>query len=147
MQAKMACGFNDWIDKAMAPAIVPTLEFFSAVRAENVAVFFITGRREKQRRATLWNLDSRGFNGWAEVITRPNTDRDESIVAFKSGERDKIKSGNRGKIANERGELDKIVKPYDILANIGDQDSDLKDANGKTAECVFKVPNPYYFIR
>ena len=147
LQAKMACGFNDWIDKAMAPAIVPTLEFFSAVRAENVAVFFITGRREKQRRATLWNLDSRGFNGWAEVITRPNTDRDESIVAFKSGERDKIKSGNRGKIANEKGELDKIVKPYDILANIGDQDSDLKDANGKTAECVFKVPNPYYFIR
>jgi predicted secreted acid phosphatase len=166
LQKNMPCGFDAWIDQADAPAIEPTRDFFNALRGdknalknlkiedtenlndqENIAVFFITGRREKQRRATLWNLDSRGFNGWAEVITRPNTDRDESIVAFKSGERDKIKSGKRGKIANERGELDKIVKPYDILANIGDQDSDLKDANGKTAECVFKVPNPYYFIR
>jgi len=128
LQAKMACGFNDWIDKAIAPAMGPTLSFFKSVRAKNVAVFFITGRRDKQRKATLWNLDRAGFQGWARLATRPD-DQHGSIVPFKSGERDKI-----------------VAEGYTILANIGDQDSDLKDLKDKSAECPFKLPNPYYFI-
>ena len=77
----------------------------------------------------MWNLDRAGFKGWAEVATRPDNDRNDSIVPFKSGERDKI------------------AERYSIVANIGDQDTDLKDERGKSAECVFKLPNPYYFIR
>src|SRR5258708_18608653 len=82
LQAKMACGFNDWIDMAIAPAIEPTLKFFNAIRAKedavsrkeipNIAVFFVTGRREQQRRATLWNLDRAGFKGWTGIATRPD---------------------------------------------------------------------------
>jgi acid phosphatase len=128
LQAKMACGFSEWIDKAIAPAIGPTLSFFKAVRARNVAVFFITGRRDKQRQATLWNLDHTGFQGWARLATRPN-DQHGSIVPFKSGERDKI-----------------VAEGYTILVNVGDQDSDLKDLAGKSAECPLKLPNPFYFI-
>jgi hypothetical protein len=128
LQAKMACGFNEWIDKAIAPAIGPTLSFFKAVRAKNVAVFLITGRRDKERRATLWNLDRAGFQGWARLATRPD-DQHGSIVPFKSGERDKI-----------------VAEGFTILANIGDQDSDLKDLKDKSAECPFKLPNPFYFI-
>jgi hypothetical protein len=45
------------------------------------------------------------------------------------------------------GERAKVAERYTILANIGDQDSDLEDPQGKTAECSFKLPNPYYFIR
>jgi predicted secreted acid phosphatase len=137
LQDKMPCGFNAWIDQAKAPEIKSTLEFFNAIRSKkddsgkvvvpNIAVFFITGRRDKQRGATLWNLDRAGFKGWAGVATRPD-DQHGSIVPFKSGERIKIK------------------KDYTILANIGDQDSDLEDPNGITAECSFKLPNPYYFI-
>jgi len=127
LQAKLACGFNEWIDKAIAPPIEPTLKFFQFVRDRNVAVFFITGRRENQRRATLWNLDRAGFTNWAGLATRPD-DQHGSIVPFKSGERDKV------------------AEKYTILANIGDQDSDLEDLKGKTAECSFKLPNPYYFI-
>ena len=127
LQAKMACGFNDWIDKAMAPAIVPTLEFFSAVRAENVAVFFITGRREKQRQATLWNLDRAGYKSWARVATRPD-EQQGSLVPFKSGERDKI-----------------VAERYTNLSNVGDQDSDLEPKD-KSYGCPFKLPNPFYFI-
>src|SRR5262245_21302243 len=127
LQAKMACGFNDWIDKAIAPAIGPTLDFFNAVRAENVAVFFITGRRERQRQATLWNLDRAAFKSWARVATRPD-DQQGSLVPFKSGERDKI-----------------VAERYTILANIGDQDSDL-DPRDKSYGCPFKLPNPFYFI-
>src|SRR5262249_33680765 len=76
---------------------------------------------------TLWNLDRAGFNGWAGVATRPD-DQHGSIVPFKSGERDKV------------------AEKYTIVANIGDQDSDLEDLKGKSAECSFKLPNPYYFI-
>ena len=65
----MACGFNEWIDRATAPAIGPTLSFFKVVRAKNVAVFFVTGRRDNQRKATLWNLDRAGFQSWARVAT------------------------------------------------------------------------------
>jgi len=129
LQEKMPCGFSDWIDRAIAPPIEPTLKFFNSLRAKdvNIAVFFITGRRDKQRQATLWNLDRAGFNGWAGVATRPD-DQHGSIVPFKSGERDKV------------------AEKYTILANIGDQDSDLEDLKGKSAECSFKLPNPYYFI-
>jgi hypothetical protein len=128
LQPKMACGFNDWIDKAIAPAIGPTLSFFKSIRAKNVAVFFITGRRDKQRQPTLWNLDRAGFEGWARLATRPD-DQHGSIVTFKSGERGKI-----------------VAENYNILANVGDQDSDLKDLEGKSAECEVKLPNPFYFI-
>jgi hypothetical protein len=129
LQEKMPCGFSDWIDRAIAPPIEPTLKFFNSLRAKdvNIAVFFITGRRDKQRQATLWNLDRAGFNGRAGVATRPD-DQHGSIVPFKSGERDKV------------------AEKYTIVANIGDQDSDLEDLKGKSAECSFKLPNPYYFI-
>jgi HAD superfamily, subfamily IIIB (Acid phosphatase) len=133
LQEKMPCGFDDWIDQAKAPAIESTLKFFNSLRAKdvtvNTSVFFITGRRERQRQATLWNLDRMGFNGWAGLVTRPDNDRRDSIVPYKSGERTKI------------------AERFTILANIGDQDSDLEDPQGKTAECSFKLPNPYYFIR
>jgi len=33
---------------------------------------------------------------------------------------------------------------YTIIATVGDQESDLE---GCFAECRFKVPNPFYFIR
>jgi len=122
----LACGFDDWIHKASAPAIKPTLDFFNAAIAKNIAVFFITGRRDNQREATLWNLDRAGFQGWAKLITRPNEDLNPSLVPFKSGERKKIEQSG-----------------YSIIANIGDQQSDLE---GGFAECRFKLPDPFYFI-
>jgi hypothetical protein len=124
-QPNLACGFDAWILKASAPAIEPTRTFFNAIRARNVSVFFITGRRDSQRDATLLNLDHAGFQGWAKLATRPDSDGG-SLVPFKSGERAKIAQAG-----------------YTIIANIGDQDSDLA---GGFAECGFKLPNPFYFI-
>jgi acid phosphatase len=124
----LACGFDAWILKASAPAIPPALKFFKAViETRSVAVFFITGRRHSQRQATLWNLDSAGFHGFSELRTRPDDDHDKSIVKFKSGQRKAIEASNQ----------------YRIIASIGDQHSDLV---GGATECMFKVPNPFYFI-
>jgi hypothetical protein len=126
-QPNMACGFDDWIMKGVAPAIEPTRTFFNVLRAKNISVFFITGRRDSQRDATLLNLDHAGFQGWARLVTRPDDDTNSSIVPFKSGERARIQRDG-----------------FTIIANIGDQDSDLANSSGDY--CGFKLPNPFYFI-
>ncbi|MBR1029386.1 HAD family acid phosphatase [Bradyrhizobium liaoningense] len=124
-QPTVACGFDEWIHMAVAPAIEPTRTFFNAMRARNISIFFITGRRNSQRDATLINLDHAGFEGWAKLVTRPDGDGG-SIVPFKSGERARIAAAG-----------------YTIIATIGDQQSDI---DGGFAECGFKLPNPFYFI-
>ncbi|MET4023143.1 HAD family acid phosphatase [Bradyrhizobium sp. S3.2.12] len=129
----LSCGFDEWILKASAPAIPQALEFYRAViDTRSVAVFFITGRRHSQRQATLLNLDAAGFRGFAGLRTRPDDQHADTIVPFKSGERKAIEEPNGN------------GKQYKIIASIGDQESDLE---GGFAECRFKVPNPFYFIR
>ena len=62
-------------------------------------------------------------------------------MPFKSGERAKIENGEKP-----------YDKPYHIIGTIGDQKSDLignpdsKDTSSH-AECGFKIPNPFYFIK
>jgi hypothetical protein len=126
LEPNMACGFDAWIGLGEATAIEPTRDFFNAVRAKNIPVFFITGRRDSQRDATLLNLDHAGYQGYAKLVTRPDNDNNPSIVPFKSGERAKLQAAG-----------------YTIIATIGDQESDLA---GGHAECGFKLPNPFYFI-
>jgi acid phosphatase len=121
------CGFNEWILKSIAAPIPPALLLFKAARGRGIAVFFITGRRDKQRQATLWNLDRAGFEGWTKLVTRPDRDDFPTVQAYKIAERAKIEA-----------------EGYAIIANVGDQDSDLA---GDHAQCTFKVPNPFYFIR
>ena len=124
------CGFNNWVGTGTAPAIVPTREFFDAIVAQGVAVFFITGRLESQRAVTIDNLERAKFKGWTKLIMLPDADKTKPISTFKSGARAGIEHDG-----------------YTIIANIGDQFSDLAgDAGGAHAECKFKVPNPFYFI-
>lgn len=124
------CGFNAWIEKGRAGKIAPTLEFFNAVRAKKIAVFFVTGRRDSQRSVTIRNLRRAGFDDWTALRTRPDDDKEKSIVPFKSGQRAKIETEGKG-------------EQYKIIANIGDQQSDL---DGGHALCTFKLPDPFYFI-
>jgi hypothetical protein len=121
------CGFKAWILQGVAPPIMPALDLFNAAKAKGVAVFFITGRLDSERQATLWNLDSAGYEGWAKLVTRPDDDPHPTVEAFKTEERRKLAEAG-----------------YTIIATVGDQESDLE---GGFAECRFKVPNPFYFIR
>lgn len=111
---------------ADAPAIEPTLTLFDDAEKKGVDVFFITGRPDLQviRDATETNLTAAGYAGWKELILKPGDAG--STVPYKSGARQEI---------TEDG--------YNIVVNLGDQDSDLK---GGYAEKAFKYPNPYYFI-
>src|SRR3954470_17624997 len=103
-------------------AIAPTLALYKDARSHRVAVFFITGRPSAIQSQTEGNLHAVGYDGWTGISFKPGG----GTEAFKSGERAKI----------ER-------QGYDIVVNMGDQESDL---DGGHADRAFKLPNPFYFV-
>jgi predicted secreted acid phosphatase len=121
------CGFNRWILKSSAEPLQPALKLFKAAKLNGVAVIFITGRPQSQRDATIVNLDHAGFVGWTELRTRPDGDVG-TVQNYKTKERIKVEEEPEG---------------YAIIANVGDQMSDI---DGGHSGCTFKVPNPFYFI-
>jgi hypothetical protein len=125
-----ACGDIAWEDSAKADAIKPTLDLFNAAKARQVTVFFVTGRSEtdEERKATETNLHNVGFDGWQRIYMRTKDFGGPSVAPFKTWAREDIER-NQG---------------YNIIANVGDQWSDLK---GGHAERRFKVPNPFYYIK
>jgi len=117
--------WSKWVMTSKAPAIPPLREVYQTAQANNVTVFFITGRRQSEKEATARNLRTQGMGDFEALLVRS----DESKVPvgpFKAAERKKI---------TEQG--------YTIIANIGDQQSDL---DGGYAERTFKLPNPFYLI-
>jgi acid phosphatase len=127
------CGFNAWIEQSSAEAFAPALRFFQAAKERGVAIVFITGRRDNQRKATLWNLDQAGYQGWEKLITRPDRDDFATAQEYKSKARAKFFNGSH----------------FTLIANIGDQRSDIDQEQGVAggaAECTYKLPNPFYFI-
>jgi predicted secreted acid phosphatase len=106
-------------------AIKPTLDLFNLAKKNGVAVFLITGRREAVRQPTTENLQEQGFAGWAGLILKPDAST-QTTVAYKSGARATIEQ-----------------QGYRIIANVGDQYSDLA---GGHEDKAFKLPNPFYFL-
>jgi predicted secreted acid phosphatase len=107
-----------------APAIKPVRSLFRLARELKVAVFFVTGRPEQIRAGSLRNLRSAGYTGKYELHMRPADYERESAVPAKRASRRAIQ---------RRG--------FRILANVGDQQSDLK---GGFSERTYKLPNPIY---
>jgi len=124
---KGPCGFKAWVLRHRDKPIAPTHTLFDAARAKGVSVFFITGRHETQRRATILNLHGAGYRSWTKLVMRANSDTKRTVQAYKTEARSKI-----------------AAQGFDIIANVGDQSSDL---DGGYAECPFKLPNPFYFVR
>lgn len=125
------CGFCSYPSQmklypnAQGSAIVPVLELFNYAKKSGVAVFFVTGRQNAQRGATIKNLTDVGYSGWTDLIMQPDGNKQPARV-FKSQDRQQIEE-----------------KGYHIILNIGDQASDLA---GCCAEQIFKLPNPFYLV-
>jgi acid phosphatase len=128
LNSTRACGQAAWEESEAAAAIAPTLALFNAAKADGVAVFFITGRRENavESAATEGNLRKAGYDGWAGIFLRPPESHETSVAVFKSAARAKIEA-----------------QGYRIIANVGDQQSDLALGH---AERGFKLPNPFYYV-
>ena len=105
--------------------IAPTLELFNLAKQSGVAVFFITGRRENTRAHTESNLKREGYDGWQQLVLKPDASTD-TTVQYKSGARAAIEQ-----------------QGYRIIANVGDQYSDLA---GGHEDIGFKLANPFYFL-
>ena len=95
-------------------------------RTKHVKVVFITGRPEALAGATTAELKRLGFSSGFQLVLRPATDTRDSVIPYKSAARATVE---------RRG--------YTILANVGDQRSDL--AGGHSLR-RYKLPNPVYVI-
>jgi acid phosphatase len=115
------CGRRDDL-----PAVSQTRELYKFARRNGVSVFFITGRRERNRASTRRNLRAAGYSGKLRVSLRPNRERPGTHDGWKARTRAAIEA-----------------QGYTIVANVGDQRSDL---DGGHALRRFKLPNPMYVI-
>jgi predicted secreted acid phosphatase len=121
-----SCGWRAWDLTAQSTAIQPTLDTYNAAKSLGVALFFITGRDVGQRAATDKNLQAVGYTGYAPLIMTPPGAHYASAAEFKAPQRARIEA-----------------QGYTIIANIGDQPSDLA---GGHSEQTFLLPDPFYRI-
>lgn len=106
-------------------AITPSRDVFNDAKAHGITVFLITGRGEASRAHTESNLRREGFDGWKQLYLKP-AGSTLTTVAYKSGAREDIEH-----------------QGYKIVANLGDQYSDLA---GGHSQVTYKLPNPFYFL-
>ncbi len=116
--------WRTWVDAGQAPAIEPVREIYRTARRLGLEVVLITGRTQKDRKGTERNLQAIGCVDYQTLVFKPDGD-ERSTAAFKTVERQRLVAGGRV-----------------IIANIGDQESDLA---GGYAERTFKLPNVFYF--
>lgn len=125
------------IDADAFPAITPTLKLAQWASAHGVAVFFLTGRPEHQRAATLTDLviDDHYPQPVALFLKAdPGTTPPPYLNCGSTCTTDQYKSQTRAHIQS---------LGYDIVLNVGDQYSDLSYGHEDRA---VKLPNPMYFL-
>lgn len=115
-----------YVKEGDAPPIKQTLDLYQYAEQNNVAVFFVTGRRQHEEQATVRNLEKIGYKKWDGIYFKPEDYKQRSAAPYKTEIRHML---------TEKG--------YEIVLNIGDQKSDL---HGGYVDKPIKLPNPYYYI-
>jgi predicted secreted acid phosphatase len=138
------------------PAVPGMVAMTTAAARRGYAVFFLTGRGAAQEAATLGNLTDDGVGedaGYPAPTTLPNGEDGLFTKPAVADYPDYLKAACVEEIANNascttihyksatRAHIESLG--YDIVANFGDQFSDLK---GGFADRTFKLPNPNYFL-
>ena len=144
----------DFVNNQRFPAVPGMVDMVNKAHAEGYAVFFLTGRPATQEAATLGNLTSDGIgvdagypapttlnDGEDGLFTKPAVaDYPAYLRAACAGDPNGSCTTLHYKSAT-RAHIESLG--YDIVANFGDQFSDL---NGGFADRTFKLPNPNYFL-
>ncbi|GAB4009235.1 HAD family acid phosphatase [Nocardioides ultimimeridianus] len=129
---------NQWVQDERFPATPSMVGLENAVTAAGCTPIGLTGRGAAQKDATLANLANVGYVGFTPdtyftkwATTPPayldcGSDNVCSTIEYKSGTRQHVEA-----------------EGYDIVANFGDQFSDLI---GGYAENAVKLPNPTYYL-
>jgi acid phosphatase len=118
--------WDNWIMEAKAPAIPEVKNFYNYVIKKNIKVIFLSSRKISQYNATYHNLKNAGYTTFDTLILKDSTYSGFSSLAFKSAQRELLSK-----------------KGYVIIADIGDQKSDLE---GKFHGLQIKLPNYIYII-
>ena len=118
--------WDDWINEAKAPAIPEVKQFYDFVTSKKIKVIFLSSRNISQYNATYRNLNNAGYVSFDTLILKDSSYSKYTSLAFKSRQRELL-----------------TQKGYDIIADIGDQVSDLE---GKFHGLQIKLPNYLYFI-
>lgn len=119
--------WNEWIQRACFPPIRPMLNAYNVAKNKHLAIFLLTGRNIYEKKATIINLQRTGYTQWTQLILAKVTSNPKSYAAYRISIRKQI-----------------TKQGYTIIADIGDQDSDIAGPN--TGKC-FKIPNPFYQLQ
>jgi HAD superfamily, subfamily IIIB (Acid phosphatase) len=136
------------------PAVFGMVDMVNTAEREGYAVFFLTGRPATQEAATLGNLTADGI-GVDAGYPKPTTLSDGEDGLFTKPAVADYPDYLKAACANDpngscttihyksatRAHIESLG--YDIVANFGDQFSDL---TGGSADRTFKMPNPNYFL-
>jgi HAD superfamily, subfamily IIIB (Acid phosphatase) len=136
------------------PAVPGMVAMAKTAEREGYAIFFLTGRGAAQEQATLGNLTEDGV-GVDAGFPKPTTLRNGEDGLFTKPAVADYPDYLRTACANDpngscttihyksatRAHIESLG--YDIVANFGDQFSDLK---GGSSDRTFKLPNPNYYL-
>jgi predicted secreted acid phosphatase len=136
------------------PAVPGMVDLVTTAEREGYAVFFLTGRGAAQEQATLGNLTADGVGvdaGFPKPTTLPNGEdglfTKPAVADYPDYLKNACAADPNGSCTTihyksaTRAHIESLG--YDIVANFGDQYSDLK---GGYADRTFKLPNPNYYL-
>lgn len=110
--------------QARDPALQSALTLYHYARKHDVAVFFITARKEQERESTEAYVKALGFRKWEGFYFEPSGYQKKSATYFKIADQKKI---------TELG--------YDIILNLADEYAAIRVGY---SDMSFKLPNPFY---
>jgi hypothetical protein len=136
------------------PAVPGMVDMVRAAQSQGYAIFFLTGRGAAQEPATLGNLTSDGVGvdaGYPTPTTLTNSEdglfTKPAVADYPDYLKVACQDDPNGSCTTQhyksatRAHIESLG--YDIVANFGDQFSDLE---GGHADRTFKMPNPNYFL-
>jgi hypothetical protein len=144
----------EYVTEQKFPAVPGMVRMVTWAADHGIAIFYLTGRPDTQEAATLGNLtdDNVGVDaGYPAPTTLPNGEdglfTKPAVNDYPAYLEQACAGDPGGKCttihykAATRAHIESLG--FDILANFGDQYSDLK---GGYADQTFKLPNPNYFL-
>jgi hypothetical protein len=142
---------GEYVTDQRFPAVPGMVKLVRAAKAHGYAVFFLTGRGAAQEAATLGNLtdDAVGVDAGYPVPTDPKGADDglytKPALADYPSYLTTACGGDACTTIEYKSATRKHIESlgYDIVANFGDQYSDLE---GGFADKRFKLPNPNYYL-
>ncbi|HVX46527.1 MAG TPA: HAD family acid phosphatase [Mycobacteriales bacterium] len=125
-----------YVEAEKMSAVYGMPQLVSWASEHGVALFYVTGRPESQRDATVGNLAKVGYAApAADHLFLKNADNPPAYLPCGATcTTIQYKSGTRAYLQQQG---------YDILASVGDQYSDLQ---GGHRDHAVKMPNPMYFL-